>query len=114
MILGSISLRSFEFLAGTPCLRPPDPPKINLSRENPQGVYNPGLLGAKREIPVSLIRGLTSMRSRVNGHTRKLNCTSRLVALVAGSSNRILHNHTSFPRCFAVFSATVFTGGGAP
>ncbi|MGD0697621.1 MAG: hypothetical protein ABSB82_22590 [Terriglobia bacterium] len=53
------------------------------------------------------------MKSCVDGNTRKLNCTSRLVTLVTGSSNRILYHHTRFPRSFAVFSATVSTEGSA-
>ena len=69
---------------------------------------------SKSEIPVNLIRGVTSMKSCVDGNTRKLNCTSRLVTPVTGSSNPILYNHTSFPRSLAVFSATVSTGGSTP
>ena len=33
-----------------PCLKPPDPPKKNLCAGIPQGVYNLGLLGAKKDI----------------------------------------------------------------
>ncbi len=78
-----------------PCLKPPDPPKKNLRAGIPQGVYNLGLLGAKKDI---LDKTFPPLLFRETGRAYHDTCAIRLADAITrvqpdffGSSRRARH-----------------------